>query len=348
MSARLRPFAHLFGLAFVLEAAAGCSLFCTFNGLKQPCDTFGDCLPGYQCVANVCVAGGGDGGGENGDGGNGDAGEGTGCTSDLSCPAGACASSVCIDLPLAWDDGAAQKASLDSCYPWPPPPASGNPAVPLSGCVVIFPGDDGTGLADAGATVSVLEANNMTIVPATAVVLNSKCLSGIGYKVSVPPGQLLDVVVTAQGWATTYNQAVELPGDAGSGDRDVGVLSANGWSQKLTAVTSSLDLPIKAQDALEVGIVRDCSGNPMSGVSLQGSQPGDGGIAIAYLDSTGTPIAGRTATDSSGLFAAVALPDTYTLSFLAANGTGSETLASILLVVTAQGSGWIDLAPLGP
>ncbi len=342
MSARLRSLVLPLGLV----AAAGCSLICTFNGLQQPCDALGDCLPGYECVGGVCQPGGevGDGGTEDAGGGDG-GGSSSGCAGDTTCPGGACVGGACSDVPTAWQNGTAEIASLAACFPWPPQPAAGNPDVELSGCIVTVPGDPGTGLADAGATVTVLEANNVTIVPATAVLANSKCTSGVGYKVSVPPGQLLDVVVSAPGWATTDNQAVELPAAATSGDRDLGVVSVDGWSQKLTLVGHTLGQSPTAQNALEIGTVRDCNGNSLSGISLQASQVADGGFGVVYLDATGTPVAGRTATDSSGLFAAIALPGTYTLTFA---GSAGVLTSSFAVVVTAGGSGWIDLAPQGP
>ena len=359
MSARFSPAPFL-----ALLAAAGCSLFCTFNGLQQPCDAQGDCLPGYECVANVCVGGGDDGGSSSSSGGSGGSSSGsssgtssgssgTGCTSDLSCPAGACVGGACSALPTAWPAvGGSESASLAACFPplpWPPQATLGLAAVPLSGCVVSFPGDNGTGL-DAGGTVEVLEANNVVIVPATPLVADAKCVSGVGYKVSIPPGQLVDLVVAAAaaGWTTTYNQSIELPADAGSGVREIGVLSANGWSQKLAAAARALGLTPSAQDALEVGVVHDCGGNPMSGISIQAAQAADGGFSVVYLDATGAPLTGRTATDSSGRFAAIALPDPYTVTFVAQTGNGTEALASLTVVVTAGGSGWIDLAPLGP
>jgi hypothetical protein len=153
----------------------------------------------------------------------------------------------------------------------------------------------------------------------------------------------------ATGWTTTYNQAIELPADAGSGVRDIGVLSANGWSAKLGAAATALGVKATGQDALEVGIVRDCGGNPMSGISIQ-SRPADAGFSVVYLDAAGALLAGRTATDSSGRFAAVAIGSAtpYTVTFVASTGSGTEELASLPLVVTDGGSGWIDLAPLGP
>jgi hypothetical protein len=357
MSARFSPAPLL-----ALLAAAGCSLFCTFSGLQQPCDAQGDCLPGYECVANVCVGGGdgGEGSSSGGTGGSSSSGSssgasGTGCTSDLSCPAGACVAGGCSALPTAWPSGgSAESASLAACFPplpWPHQAALGLAAVPLSGCVGSYPGDTGTGL-DAGGSLQVLEANNVVIVPATPLVADGKCVSGIGYKVMVPPSQLVDLVVTAAatGWTTTYNQAVELPADAGSGVRDIGVLSANGWAAKLGAAATALGVKATAQDSLEVGIVRDCGGNPMSGISIQ-TQPADGGFSVVYLDATGTPLTGRTATDSSGRFAAIAVASAtpYTLIFVASTGNGTEELAALPLVVSDAGSsGWIDLAPLGP
>ena len=121
------------------------------------------------------------------------------------------------------------------------------------------------------------------------------------------------------------------------------MLSANGWSQELGAVSKAVGLAgVNAKDALEVGMVRDCNGNALSGITLEASPLPDGGaIELTYLDPTGAPVAGRSATGSSGLFAAVALPGTYPLTFLVSTGSGTETLAALPLEVTENGSGWI-------
>jgi hypothetical protein len=344
MSARFRPFALL-----LLAAAGGCSLICNFSGLKQVCDADGDCLSGYACVGGECLVGGDGGNGSGSTGGTG--GQTGGCTGDATCLAGACVDGACNDLPMAWLDGGAKAASLLSCYPWPPLPAAGLAPVPMSGCIVSFPGDSLAGdFTDGGATIEVYE-DSILFPPPTPVVAEPRCASGFGYSVSVPPGQLVNVVVAGPNWATTYDQSLELPADADAGVRNLGVLSANGWSHQLTAVAKAAGLtPVDSDDALEVGIARDCNGNVMSGITIDASPLPDGGVIdFVYLDATGAPIAGRTATDSSGLFAAVALPGTYPLIFTASTGTGApETLASLSVVISAAGSGWIDLAPLGP
>ena len=205
--ARFRPLAPLLGLL----AAAGCSLLCTFDGLKQVCDSEGDCLPGYACVGGECVAA---------DGGDGAGGQGSGCTSDDGCPAGACVGGLCNDLPMAWFSGGAQSPNV-ACYPWPKQAAVGNPLVPLTGCIVTFPGDSfAKDLLDAGATVQLFEGVQALTPAPVPVVAKASCTSGIGYSVMAPPGQVVDAVVSAQGCTPTANGAVELPAGSDGGVRD--------------------------------------------------------------------------------------------------------------------------------
>ncbi|MHB8420264.1 MAG: carboxypeptidase-like regulatory domain-containing protein [Myxococcales bacterium] len=323
---------------FLLLPALGCSLLFPIDGQPQPCDSVGDCLPGFVCAAGVCTAG--SGGPDGGDGGR----PGGGCTDSSQCPAGACLSGGCSAVPVAWLDGGSVGASM-ACYPWPPASSAGGPLVTLSGCLAFFPVSPPPIVqADAG-TVQPFE-DGFALGAAAPFLAEAACPSGVGYAVQVPPGQLLELAISA-GPLDVADDGIFVGADGGR--RDLTAISVNGWSSEAKAVRDALELPPSAVYGLLLGLVRDCAGRPLSGVQLSAPE-GDGGLAFAYLDDTGAPSTGRTATGPSGRFAAVAPAGSYELSFAASPTAGAspETFAALPVSIGAGGTGLIDLSPSGP
>ncbi|HUB07815.1 MAG TPA: hypothetical protein VMB50_12465 [Myxococcales bacterium] len=318
----------------LLPLCLGCSLFCPIGG-AQPCDEEGVCLPGYACVQGLCVAS-GDGGGS----------PGSGCSDSSQCLGGACVAGACANVPWAWSDAGAASASL-ACYPFPPASLAGNADVTLAGCVDVFPVDAVSPSTPDGGTVQLLE-DGYPLGAATPLRADATCASGVGYQIQAPPGQLLQIAVASSVWAgAAVQQGVIAPALPDGGRRDVQAISIDGWSVEAGDLQNALHVGNRSTDGLFLGIVRDCAGRPLSGVQLAA---GDGGIVFGYLDDTGAPLAGRTATSPSGRFAAVALAGSYDLSLLASPSAGAapEAIATLSASVAAGGTAFIDLAPSGP
>ncbi len=271
-----------------------------------------------------------------------------GCASDSNCPAGACVAGGCSAHLTAWDGGVTVPAEL-SCEPWPPPTAYGQPLATLSGCLVALPGDQlgpaGKVVGDGGPTVQPFE-DGFAIGPARPVVAESpaSCPSGLGYSIDVPVGQPFEVVVSgaAQGWSSTENAALALDPvrEASQARRDLGVLSASGWSRLAAALGSD------GGETLAAGIVRDCAGAPLSGAALEITGT-DGGGRVAFLGVDGAFEAGRGATERSGLFALAIPPGGVLVEIAGSAADGGTLLAAVPLQATVGGSAWIDPAPSG-
>ncbi|MBL8914257.1 MAG: hypothetical protein JNM17_26365 [Archangium sp.] len=96
-------------LPFALILASGCTLLTQFDPNSQPCDSAGECLPGFTCVNNVCKGGDAgtsfDGGGGGGGGTDGGGGRETNCADGLDddndgardCADSDCAAQACND-----------------------------------------------------------------------------------------------------------------------------------------------------------------------------------------------------------------------------------------------------------
>ncbi|MHB1843321.1 MAG: EB domain-containing protein [Deltaproteobacteria bacterium] len=332
------PIARRVAVALALGLAlAGCSLFCRFDDVPQPCDDAGSCLPGYACAAGLCVPATVDGGAP-----------GQGCRSEADCPSGSCVAGLCRSVLVAWADGGSEASPTLGCMPWPPPAAYGQPLTALSGCLVSLPGDQLGPAAkvlagDAGPTVQPFEDG--FAIGAAALVAPAACQSGLGYSLMAPVGQPFVVVVSglAQGWSRTANVALALDPvrEARSARRDLGVVSASEWSRLAAELHSD------GGQELAVGIARDCAGLSLSGAALEVTGS-DGGATIAYLDPTGALEAGRSATGASGLFALELLPGDALVELAGSAGGDGTLLGAVPVTSAAGGTAWIDAAPLGP
>ncbi len=315
-----------FALVAAAVPAASCTLFCGFDGVRQPCDASGRCLSGYACVGGLCEPG--------------DGGAGAGCTDDAAClPAGACTAGACETLPVAWQDGSPLVPSV-ACLPWPGPAAAGDPTVTLHGCLVSPPG--GTPAQAVGARLRIFE-KGFALGDSVPIAADADCPGGFGYQVAAPAGQILDAVVVGGDGTTSHDAAVRLDpvAEADGGRRDLVAWSASDAAPALAALGTS------APSALVEGVVRDCAGRPLSGVTVA---PGGGldVIAIAYLDATGSREPGRIATGSAGLFAVAVSPSEGNLVFTAAGPAGPQAIASLAVAVGPSDVVWIDVAPEGP
>lgn len=320
-------------------------MLCKTDGLLQPCGADGGCLTGYACKGSLCQIA--DGGGAP-----------AVCGSDVDCPAGACVATHCEDGLVAWNAAGTNPAVNLGCFgSFPPPPvdAGGGAPFQLTGCIATLPGDTLSGRPSlfSGPTQA-------------GVAVGKSCSSGYSYEFfpnsGVPVGALFELdVYTDAGPAPTRTYPVFLDSASPTASRNAFAMSPARASSLLAAFDAGLGPDAGLLGTLILGVVNDCdlpvvdvsAGTQLSGVHVQVQTPGH---PVLYLDATGEPQVGRSATSSSGWFAAYVASEAgqiVSLTYFAASDGGLAGLGvdgGVVAIDVSAGGGvvWVPLAPNGP